>query len=139
MNDLPQDEIAIERRAAAFLDWYQTRSRPVIERNAAETLGQLDSDSARLTRLLDRRKSVTVCFLGPSGIGKSTLLNALAGGARQVLPAGGIGPLTAKATEVHFSEVPSFIVTYHPRHQLNRLAFALEQKLKRAIDNELSG
>ena len=134
MNEIA-DEIAIERRAAAFLDWYQTRSRPVIERNAAETLGQLDSDSARLSRLLDRRKSVTVCFLGPSGIGKSTLLNALAGGARQVLPAGGIGPLTAKATEVHFSEVPSFIVTYHPRHQLNRLAFALEQKLKRAINN----
>lgn len=56
------------------------------------------ADHARLKRLIGMPDCITVCFLGNSGIGKSTLLNAVAAGAEQVLPAGGIGPLTAQAT-----------------------------------------
>ena len=73
---------------------------------------------------------VTVCFLGNSGVGKSTLLNALAAGASQILPAGGIGPLTAQATEVRYSEEKCFHVVYHPKKNLWRLAFALEARLQ---------
>ena len=63
-------------------------------------------------------------------MGKSTLLNALAAGASQILPAGGIGPLTAQATEVRYSEEKFFHVTYHPKKNLWRLAFALESRLQ---------
>jgi GTP-binding protein EngB required for normal cell division len=89
----------------------------------------LENDYDRLKRLLAESDKVTVCFLGSSGIGKSTLLNALAAGASQVLPAGGIGPLTAQATEVHYSDVPTFKVVYHPKKHLWKVAFALEQRL----------
>src|SRR5262249_2727640 len=107
-------------------------------------LGQLDSDCARLSRLLSRPRTITACFLGHSGVGKSTLLNALAAGACQVVPAGGIGPLTAMATEVRYSEQEFFRATYHPRHRLLRLLFSLEQRLRRsaakgAIDEILNG
>lgn len=46
-----------------------------------------------------------------------------------MLPAGGIGPLTAQATEVRFSEERRFRVTYHPRGHLWKLTFALEARL----------
>ncbi len=133
MNDTTHDDVAIEDRARTALELYNAKARPFIETNAPESLGQLDSDSARLSKLLEHRKPITACFLGHSGIGKSTLLNALADGRRQVLPAGGIGPLTAKATEVHFSEIPTFIATYQPRGRLRRLIFALEQRLKHTL------
>jgi len=57
------------------------------------------------------------------------LLNALAADSEQILPAGGIGPLTAQATEVVYSEIKKFKVTYQPRGHLWRVAFALERRL----------
>ncbi|MEF8759185.1 MAG: dynamin family protein [Candidatus Accumulibacter sp. UW25] len=112
-----------------LLVWFEHNARPFLERNAKERIAGLENDYARLKRLLSKSDKVTVCFLGNSGIGKSTLLNALAAGANQILPAGGIGPLTAQATEVHYSPVPSFDVTYHPRKHLWQVAFALESRL----------
>jgi len=112
-----------------LLAWFERNARPFLLRNAKDRIAGLENDHARLKRLLTESDKVTVCFLGNSGIGKSTLLNALAAGANQILPAGGIGPLTAQATEVHFSPVPSFDVTYHPRGHLWQVAFALESRL----------
>lgn len=112
-----------------LLAWFEHHARPFFERNAKDRIAGLENDHARLKRLLAESDKVTVCFLGNSGIGKSTLLNALAAGADQILPAGGIGPLTAQATEVHYSPVPSFKVTYHPRNHLWQVAFALESRL----------
>jgi GTP-binding protein EngB required for normal cell division len=112
-----------------LLSWFEESARPFLERNAKERLAALHNDYDRLKRLLSENDQVTVCFLGNSGIGKSTLLNALAAGDKQVLPAGGIGPLTAKATEVSYSPVPSFKVTYHPRKHLWQVAFTLESRL----------
>lgn len=91
----------IEREEArALIAWYREKARPFLEKSAPEKLGALDSDATRLTSLTQATENITVCFLGHSGIGKSTLLNAIAAAEKQVLPAGGIGPLTAQATEV---------------------------------------
>lgn len=116
--------------AQELLSWYEQSARPFLERHAPDRLEAVQADKERLSRLLNCRDEVTVCFLGNSGVGKSTLLNALAAGASQVLPAGGIGPLTAQATEVRYSNEKCFHVIYHPKKNLWRLAFALESRLQ---------
>jgi len=116
--------------AHELLEWYEQSARPFLERHSPDRLEALQADQERLSRLLVSKDEVTVCFLGNSGVGKSTLLNALAAGANQILPAGGIGPLTAQATEVRYSAEKFFHVTYHPKKNLWRLAFALESRLQ---------
>lgn len=116
--------------AEEVLAWYEQSAKPFLEKHAPDRLQAVHADQQRLRRLLASKDEVTVCFLGNSGVGKSTLLNALAAGASQVLPAGGIGPLTAQATEVRYSEEKRFRVIYHPKNHLWRLAFALETRLQ---------
>lgn len=111
------------------LVWYEEHAKPFLEKHSPERLSSLEADYLRLKRLKGKPEEVTICFLGNSGVGKSTLLNALAAGDRQVLPAGGIGPLTAQATEVRYSQERRFRVTYHPKGHLWKLAFALEARL----------
>lgn len=112
----------------ALLTWFQDSAKPFLTKHAPASLATLENDHARMKRLIGQSDRVTVCFLGNSGIGKSTLLNALAAGAEHVLPAGGIGPLTAQATEVRYSATPMFRVTYHQRKHVWKVAFALEQR-----------
>jgi GTP-binding protein EngB required for normal cell division len=112
------------------ISWFERYAKPFLEKHAPDRLEALNADHERLKRLQAKTDEVTVCFLGNSGVGKSTLLNALAAGDKQVLPAGGIGPLTARATEVRYSDERRFMVVYHPRGQLWKLAFALEARLR---------
>ena len=116
-----------------LLAWFEHHAQPFFERNAKDRISGFKNDHERLKRLISESDKVTVCFLGNSGIGKSTLLNALAAGANQILPAGGIGPLTAQATEVYYSPSPSFHVTYHPRNHLWKVAFGLESRLNHQL------
>lgn len=109
--------------------WYEHVAKPFLGQHAPDRISALEADYVRLKGLMAKPEDVTICFLGNSGVGKSTLLNALAAGDRQVLPAGGIGPLTAQATEVRYSDERRFRVVYHPKGHLWKLVFALESRL----------
>jgi GTP-binding protein EngB required for normal cell division len=128
-------------RSDEVISWFERHAKPFLEKHAPDRLEALKADHERLKRLQAKSDEVTVCFLGNSGVGKSTLLNALAAGDKQILPAGGIGPLTAQATEVRYSDERRFRVVYHPRRRLWNLAFALEARLRaerRAAGRQLS-
>lgn len=119
-----------------LLQWFDDSVHEFLGKHARDRLSALDNDYQRLKKLLDQTDDVTVCFLGNSGIGKSTLLNAIAAGSEQILPAGGIGPLTAQATEVHYSEEPCFEVVYHKKMHLWNVAFGLETRLVHQLRRE---
>ena len=89
--------------AYELLKWCEQAAMPLLIKHCPDRIEAVQADLQRLARLLASKDEVTICFLGNSGVGKSTLLNAIAAGASQILPAGGIGPLTAQATEVRFS------------------------------------
>jgi len=110
-----------------LLALYRKEIRPLLEEHQAPGLEAVDQLAAVLERARARKTRLDFGFVGESQVGKSTLINALLG--RKALPSGGIGPLTAQATEVRFGEENSIWVRYHSRKELNQLSFALERYL----------
>jgi GTP-binding protein EngB required for normal cell division len=96
-----------------LLAWFDSHARPFFESHAPDRVKPLISDARRLEALRQLPSDTVVCCLGSAGVGKSTLINALVAGDRQLLPAGGIGPLTALATTVRYSERKEFRAKYH--------------------------
>jgi predicted GTPase len=130
-----------QRVADALVNWYQASARPFFDQWSKERIESLDAEFLRLDQIRKAsRRDLSVCFLGQSGVGKSTLVNALVGEGTAILPAGGIGPLTAQATSVRWAQEKFFRVEYLPAKKVNELLFALEsaheakeRKLGRAV------
>ena len=112
-----------------LMRWYEDKVRGFLASNLGEEKVQaFDKDHARLKRATELSETeLAVCFLGNSGVGKSTLINAVIGGDRAVVPSGGVGPLTAQALVVRHNERAGFEVEYHGAGQLLRTVFGLEQ------------
>jgi hypothetical protein len=118
-------------QAQQLVHWYKTQARSFLEKHCAEKVEEFDRDSGRLQRASSLMgEDLSVCFLGNSGVGKSTLINALTGGGQAVVPSGGVGPLTAQALTVRYGASPKIAAEYHSRERLNQLVFGLENSWK---------
>jgi GTP-binding protein EngB required for normal cell division len=115
-----------------FVKWYEEAARPFLLKTAPEEkVADFDKDAARLSKAVESfDPELAVCFLGSSGIGKSTLINALLGGRQAVVPSGGVGPLTAQAVVVRYREAAGFEVEYHKPRRLWQTIFGLEHAFK---------
>lgn len=115
-----------------LLTWLENQAKPLIKKYAEHAeykINSIELDEKKLRYLnAHKDREISVCFLGSSAVGKSTLLNALVADTEQVVPSGGIGPLTAQAIEVCYSGKPFFEVEYHGPVALNRVVFAIASK-----------
>jgi GTP-binding protein EngB required for normal cell division len=117
-----------------LLEWYTKRARPFLEQHAPADIKAIDQQALRVEHLAKASgDDVAVCFLGNAGVGKSTLLNTLVSERHDILPHGGIGPLTAQATLVRYAEAPYFQASYVHAAALNRILFAIERSHERSL------
>jgi hypothetical protein len=118
--------------AGRLVGWFQTHVKPFLQTVQPEKVAPLEADARNLEGVAGAAdQELAVCFLGNAGVGKSTLINSLVAGKDVILPAGGIGPLTAQALAVRYAPRRRFEVEYHPPQALWQLAFALETALQR--------
>ena len=81
---------------SSLVNWYRKAVRGLLESVDPKRIESADAECTRLESLEKVFSAeVPVCFLGASGIGKSTLINALVG--ESLLPHGGIGPSQSPA------------------------------------------
>lgn len=109
---------------AAMIERWEPQRLPAVT--------ELCSDLRRFAAV--DRAELPICFLGNSGVGKSTLINSLIDPRLQVVPQGGIGPLTAQATVVRYAADPYLRATYHGPRRINQLVFALDRYCERQRD-----
>jgi GTP-binding protein EngB required for normal cell division len=118
-----------EQKFVSWLsDWYQTKTAAVLRELAPERAKEFEQDLLRITsqsQVVDA--PATICVIGKSGVGKSTLINALVGGSATVVPAGGVGPLTAHALQIRYGERKRLEVQYHGPQSVWQLVFALQK------------
>lgn len=119
----------VETRARQLVDLYKGRLRPWLTDYIKGDIVSLDQAAAVVLHALERKTRLAIGFVGESQVGKSSLINALLG--RSALPSGGIGPLTAQATQVRYAEEDSLEVAYHGRAQVRGMRLILERGLAR--------
>jgi hypothetical protein len=109
--------------------WHAGYLRPFLAEHLPDKLPGIEEALTRIRTLNTvASEELAICFLGASGVGKSTLINALVAGSEFVLPSTGMGPLTAVAMEVRYGTVPAFEAEYHPAGTLwQRIGFPLER------------
>jgi len=91
-----------------LIGWFKSHVKPFLESVQPEKVAALDSDTRNLENVTSSsHQEFSVCFLGNAGVGKSTLINSLVAGKDVILPAGGIGPLTAQAKHDRDSTIPN--------------------------------
>ena len=117
---------ALSELARQLVGCYHEVLEPLLRDEAPERADELAHAVARIREAGEEAAApASVCMLGQAGVGKSTLLNTIVAGSQVVLPQGGIGPLTAQATKVHYAPTPSLVAEYHKADRLNQLIFAL--------------
>lgn len=123
-----------EAHTRDLIDLYDAEVRPLLIEHPVVSIEALDQTRAVLEQTLARSAGLSVGFIGASQVGKSSIINAVLG--QRVVPAGGLGPLTAQATRIAYRDVNTLEVKYHGREQLNRLRLGVESYLRKR--NELT-
>lgn len=120
--------MSLQDEAALAIKVYDEWIHPLLARYQKARVPQFDKEVTRLQEFLATpEKELSICVLGQSGVGKSTLINSLVDPQHAVLPQGGVGPLTALATKVRFNEKRQFSVRYLKGNAINNALFALEK------------
>lgn len=118
-----------EESARALLKTWEVHVRPVLAEHLQSEIDGLDQAAELLKSALSRKTHLEIGFIGESQVGKSSLINALV--ERSALPSGGIGPLTAQATQVSYAAEDCLTVTYHDHARLRGVRLLLERALVR--------
>ena len=129
----------MRENALKLIEWYRHNAKSFLQKHLPpEKIAEFDRHCERLDRAnASFEEDLSVCFLGNSGVGKSTLINALVGSGQAVVPAGGVGPLTAQALTVRYGASPKIEAEYHGAERLNQLVFGLENSWKAELDAEI--
>lgn len=123
-----------DKTQSRLLLWYNDHIRPFFSEVKPEKVQQFDSDAERLAKAETASLTpIHACFLGASGIGKSTLINAMIAREQTIIPAGGIGPLTAQALKIRYGDFASLKVEYHSANKINNVLFALQKIYKNEL------